>query len=113
MNENKTTMTPEEQSTAMNFLWDSLLGENNCASYDGLVDLDVLNIIQCIAESENKFYDDISTKLNIPMTYVQLVQYLLCSTPTELADYGTSPRGCWLTTEGEAFYEKLRKYHNY
>lgn len=102
-------MNDEDRQPYEDLLWNTLLGEFHCACYDGGVDLDVLNVVECIANDEKFFCTHIAEKLNLQEHYVQMIQYLICG--PELAEYGTSPRGCWLTTKGKDWFEKLKPYH--
>lgn len=90
-------------------LWNSLLGDFNCATYDGAIDLDVLRVARIIREKRPIFYTEIAKELEIQDRYVQLIQYLLCG--VNLAEYGTSPRGCWLTKQGEQWLENFEPYY--
>lgn len=96
-----------------NEFWEPLLGENHCASYDSAVDLDVLNVLgelyKARKNDEAIFYTKISKNLNMAETHVELIQFILCG--ADFAEYGTSPRGCWLTDKGIKFYEQNKKYH--
>jgi hypothetical protein len=64
----------------------------SCVGYNGAIDHDALGVLRGIAAG--KFCDDIATELNLPRQYVELLQSIFCS--VGWADYGTSPRGCWI-----------------
>jgi hypothetical protein len=54
-------------------LWDPLLGESNCAVYDGAVDLDVLNVLEQLYLAKNNdeaiFYTEVAVKLSLSPTH--------------------------------------------
>lgn len=68
-------------------------------------------IAKLIKDERPIFYTEIADKLKITPEFVQLVQYLLCG--ADLAEYGTSPRGCWLTNKGEAWISSLKPYYSF
>ncbi len=94
----------------MNLLWNTLLGERNCATYDGSVDLDVLNVMETLGGVGFAFYTRIAQNFKLNPNYVQLINFILCG--ADLAEYGTSPRGAWLTKKGEEFYARMKPYHD-
>lgn len=94
-------------------IWVPLLGENNCATYDAAVDLDVLNVTEklYLASKNNDaiYYTDVSEILQLNKTHVELILFMLCG--AGFAEYGMSPRGCWLTKKGIEWYKKLSTHH--
>lgn len=73
-------------------------------SYSGL-EYDLYKIIKLIGSEVHCFYDEIVEKTGLDEKFVLLIQEILCS--ADLAEYGISPRGCWLTPKGEEFLKKL------
>ena len=79
-------------------------------SYNSQVDLDALNVLKGIAAQ--KYCTDIAQETGLSPSHVEMIQYLFCN--ANWADYGTSPRGCWirhgidadkLVAMFEAYYE--------
>lgn len=77
-------------------------------SYNSEVNDEFFNVMSLVAEG--KYNSDIAKTLNLKESHVELIQYLLCN--ADHADYGTSPRGCWLTEKGMAVYSKLKQLKN-
>lgn len=75
-------------------------------SYNGEVALEVYNVLR-LSEGGNAWYEEIAKKLNLKDTHVELIKYILCV--YELLEYGTSPRGAWLTDKGQVLLDKLIK----
>lgn len=86
-------------------IWDFI--ENG--GYNSQVDEDIVKVMREV--SQGKFNSDIAIKLKLPLEYVELIQYILCT--LNYAEYGASPRGCWLTGLGlkmlSTFEERLAK----
>jgi hypothetical protein len=74
-------------------------------SYNKAVTNDVWNVFKIIKEDRPAFVTDIAKRLGLSDSHVELIQYLICN--NDHAEYGSSPRGCWLTPKGEALYLKL------
>ena len=75
----------------------------NCGGYNGEIDYDIFNVLCFLFEHRDnvevsKYVDNIAKNTGLDPKYVELIQYIICS--SELADYGTSPRGCFLTDLG-------------
>ena len=83
----------------MNTMLKAVWGLISCGGYNSEVDEDVINVAKLIRDKRPIFYTDIAKELNLKPTHVELIQYILCS--LDFAEYGTSPRGCWLTEKGE------------
>lgn len=81
-------------------LWDAL---GVLGGYNSSVDNDIRAVLKSMRPGYI-YNDDIAIATGLSRTHVELIQYLLCN--AELADYGTSPRGCWLTPEGEKLADK-------
>jgi len=75
-----------------------------CGGYNGAIDEDILKVLS-ILNTEQTFVDDIAKQMSKDESYIELIQYLICS--AELAEYGGSPRGCWLTDYGKFVTKKL------
>jgi hypothetical protein len=63
-----------------------------CFSYNTAVDNDVIAVMEQML-TDNRWVTDIAEATGLSATHVELIQYILCS--AGLAEYGTSPRGCW------------------
>ena len=87
-------------------IWDLI----KCGGYNTEVDIDIIAVMECIKVNRPIFYTDISIKLGFKKEYVELIQYIICS--LDYAEYGTSPRGCWLTDEGEKILEVFKRRTN-
>lgn len=101
-------MNDDTKYEYQDLLWDTL--KVAYGGYNSAVDLDVLNVMEEVRYGRPAFNTDIAKKFGLSEAHVELIQYLICS--AELAEYGTSPRGCWLTKEGEAFLERMKPYHD-
>ena len=77
------------------------------STYNGQVYNELWDVITGVANVE--FNSSIAESLNLSKTHVELIQYLLCD--KELADYGTSPRGCFLTAIGRSLYDLMVFYN--
>lgn len=78
-------------------------------SYNSEVSDDFFNVMDCVEDGCSN--SAIAEKLGLSPNYVELIQYLLCNNGH--AEYGTSPRGCWLTDKGIEVYEKLKTLRKY
>lgn len=69
--------------------------------YCGGVVEDVFNVLSMLKPlgNDSAFYDAIALELNLQPNYVHLILELL--NHFRLTECGTSPRGSWLTDEGE------------
>jgi Mn-dependent DtxR family transcriptional regulator len=80
-----------------------------CGGYNSQIDEDIIRVMETIA-TEYSYVTDIADKLHLQDSYVELIQYIICS--LDYAEYGTSPRGCWLTDKGtemlKMFQERLK-----
>lgn len=77
--------------------WDDA-AKLSCVSYNSQIDNDALAVLKGIAAG--KFNDDIARELGFPEQYVELLQSIFCS--VGWADYGTSPRGCFIASDHDA-----------
>lgn len=73
-------------------------------SYNSVVSDDFFHVLSGV--SEGRYNSDIAKATGLSESHVELIQYLLCN--GDHADYGTSPRGCWLTDKGKAVFEQLK-----
>lgn len=71
--------------------WDKT-AKLSCVGYSQAIDEDALAVLRGIAA--RKFCDVIAAEQNLPRQYVEMLQSIFCS--VGWADYGTSPRGCWI-----------------
>lgn len=92
-----------DQEDEDTFLWDAL--KVPLGGYNSEVNNDILKVM-CLIQL-GKFNTDISQETGMTKAHVELIQYILCS--ADLADYGTSPRGCWLTKEGKELLKRITK----
>jgi hypothetical protein len=74
--------------------------------YNSAIFNEVYNIISLINQNYNN--SQIATTLKLHPNHVELIQYLLCD--KALADYGTSPRTCWLSNSGKAIFNLMERY---
>jgi len=88
-----------DEICAQDLLWGAL-GES-CGGYNSAIDADILSCMREMAGDNPSFNTDISTKLQLDPKYIEIIQYLVCG--AGLAEYGTSPRGAWLTQKGLDF----------
>lgn len=70
-------------------------------TYDSELDEDILNVLKCTSSKEFMFYDEIAKELKLDEKYVQLILHLLSH--LGFTDYGTSPRGSWISESGEKY----------
>lgn len=79
-------------------------------SYNSEVTDHVYGVIDLLGKAKERddsiFNTDIAKILGITDAHAELIQYLVCN--NNHAEYGTSPRGCWLTPKGYELYKKLR-----
>lgn len=97
-----------ETAENIEIMWDILGIE--CGGYNSDTDNDVFHVLVFLYMYRNnsgvsKFVDNIAKYTGMSESHVELIQYIICS--RELADYGTSPRGCWLTDLGVYVTEQL------
>lgn len=76
-----------------NDLWEEL--GISCGGYNDEIDFDIINHLKSSMENKIVFAED---------NYFELIKYILCS--NDLMEYGTSPRGAWITEKGREFYKK-------
>ena len=75
-------------------------------SYNSAVTNEVWVVLMAIASSpEVVCSDQIAAATHMSPTHVELIQYLICN--NDYAEYGTSPRCCWLTEKGKKLYQEL------
>lgn len=100
----------KEYTSKQNDILNDYLSEklhNWCGGYNGSIDDLMLNVLE-LSDSqkyENSWYAHIAKKAGVPEDYVELINYVLCS--ADLMEYGTSPRGAWLTEEGRKLLAKI------
>lgn len=70
--------------------WEAL--ELPLASYNGAVEVDILVVLEGLLAG--RYNSDISDRSGMTESHVELIQYMLCE--SNVCDYGTSPRGCWI-----------------
>ena len=80
----------------------------SCAGYNSKIDEDMIGVLCGIRDK--KFSTDIANDLKLPEEYVELLQAIVCS--AGLAEYGTSPRGCWFDYHlcADEFIEKCNTW---
>jgi Mn-dependent DtxR family transcriptional regulator len=85
-----------------------------CGGYNSSVDDIIVKVMECIKTDRPIYVTDIADKLKLQDDFVELIQYIICS--LDYAEYGTSPRGCWLTNKGEKmldiFKQRQKLYEN-
>lgn len=67
--------------------------------YDGAITQDVHNVLRLLRDERALFYDKIAARLGVDKRYVHLILEVLAD--RDFTEYGTSPRGSWLTEKGE------------
>ena len=86
-----------------NTIWDTdENGKPTFLTYNGEIDSDILDILK-ESGGENNWYMEVAETLSLDPKYVELILHYLAH--LDLVDYGTSPRGAWIS-------EKGRKYLN-
>lgn len=83
-----------------------------CFSYNDQITEDFWRVLQEIAswdalQKPAPCTLRIAEKLGLDRNYVELIQYIICN--NGMAEYGTSPRCCWLTEKGKATFEHLKE----
>lgn len=80
----------------------------HCAGYSSEIDEDLIKVFLGIRKGWNA--REIALNLSMAERYVELLQYTFCS--IGWADYGTSPRGCYIDPDHNAdeLQEKLLKW---
>lgn len=86
--------------------WTDEVKSLHCVGYNSKIDYDALAVLEGIQFKE--YCTEIATKTGLPAEYVELLQSIFCS--AGWAEYGTSPRGCWLTKSGETGISKFAAY---
>lgn len=83
--------------------------------YNSSINDDIYNVMRLSSIGHrgalSSFSTNIAKRLSISENYVELIKYLLCQ--EDNADYGTSPRGAWLTPKGKDLYLRLKKLKKY
>ena len=74
-------------------------------TYNKELDKDIWLVMEHL--NEGLYLTEISSKTQLSEKYIELIQHVLCR--EYLADYGTSPRGCWLSKKGEIYLDKFRE----
>jgi len=68
----------------------------------------VLDLIGKAKEAGDSIFNtDLAKQTGLTESHVELIQYLLCN--NDHAEYGSSPRGCWLTSKGLNIYRRLKE----
>jgi len=76
-------------------------------SYNDTVTQEVWDVLTTISEATiPPCSEDIAKSLDLSPTHVELIQYLICN--NDNAEYGVSPRCCWLTEKGQKLVKELR-----
>lgn len=104
------SLTKEQEDELQEVLWGKDGVDIPSGGYNSAVDLDVMSVLLLLSEKQ-VFNDDLAVATGMSQEHVELIQYILCS--RDLADYGTSPRGCWLTDKGKVLAEKIRPLLNH
>lgn len=80
-------------------------------SYNQQVSDDLFGVLELLAKAkeahEALYNTDIARQLQLSESHVELIQYLICN--NDHAEYGTSPRGCWLTDKGLDLYRRAKE----
>ena len=78
-------------------------------SYSSEVDMDALRVLKGIIEK--KYCTDIAKENGMAPAHVEMIQYLFCG--ANWVDYGTSPRGCWISfnINAERLLAKFEEYY--
>jgi hypothetical protein len=84
-------------------IWDQL--GLDCCGHNSAVDDQIVAVLELVSGPDFIFNDDIAEKTGMTKEHVELIQYLLCS--ADLAEYGTSPRGCWGTEKAQQLLLKI------
>jgi len=77
-----------------------------CGGYDDQIDQDILKVLN-ILNTKQTYVTDLAKQMEVSATYIELIQYIICS--AELAEYGSSPRGCWITEFGSFVLKSLNE----
>ena len=78
-------------------------GTPTLITYNQGLDIDILKVLQCLNSDDFKFYDKVAVELNMTENYVELILHI--TSDLDLTEYGTSPRGSWLTEDGRKYLE--------
>lgn len=86
-------------------IWDKI----HCGGYNGEVDEDIIKVMSAINElnPQPPSTTMISAYLSINRNYIELIQYIICT--MDYAEYGTSPRCCWLTDKGKEMLKLFKE----
>lgn len=75
-------------------------------AYDSEIADDAINVLKYLGEKHEAFYyTDVAKALNLDPKYVAVFLDLFAH--SNLTEYGTSPRGSWLTDKGEEALEQV------
>lgn len=78
--------------------------------YNSAVNDDIYNVMRMLYISRRTgptYYTDTAKTLKLQYDYVELIHYILCT--NDHGEYGTSPRGLWLTPKGVSLYKRLKR----
>jgi predicted transcriptional regulator len=84
-------------------------GEPHMLTYDGAIDNDMIAVLKESATND-RWYENIAKRLGLDAKYVQLIQH--CLAHLDLVEYGTSPRGAWITDRGKKYLEFIEQNLN-
>ena len=110
MREIKESLPPDADT--MDFIAEAISQslEIEVFSYNDKITDDFLKVMKAVDEGRRGCTDGIADELSLNRDYVELIQYLLCN--NDHAEYGTSPRCCWLTEKGENLLMLLREFEH-
>ncbi len=97
----------DEHKMPCDEIWQEIIP---CGGYSSEVDDAIIKVMQLIRDKRLIFYSDICKITGFQSEFVQLVQYILST--MDYAEYGTSPRGCWLTPTGEKMLKVFESRQN-
>lgn len=69
-------------------------------TYNGKIDFDMISILRQL-ETEHRYYTEVADTLSLNHDYVELILHVLSH--YDLVEYGTSPRGSWITDKGRDY----------
>jgi len=91
-------MNYEDEKRLCEEIWENLITNGG---YNGEIDLEILEVMRLLKKKRPIYCTDVAKELGLKPTHVELINYILAT--LGLAEYGTSPRGCWLTEKGEEY----------
>lgn len=87
---------------------DPMLDAGLPIGYDSAIVDDFFRVMCLLEERRPIYYTEIAKQLGLDIKCTHLILEVLGD--ADITEYGTSPRGSWLTPEGEQLLKRSRQY---